>query len=273
MIAGPMAASQLGGPPAPTVRSEVDVPIANIMVGDRMLGVKHGTGSAAVQQLRREAELEMRRGQRAPPAAAGPALNCTELVSEPIDVHPVRSPQEVHSFITRHLTGRSLVEIGTRNGDGMSCFARAARSSVAVEMDPTYCAKLEQRARVIGGGRAAFAVHCDRYQSTALDADVFTWWQQSPHLKNVEVLQHLRRQQKAGSIRPDAMAIVLYEVGYPDDMRSFLRVRNISTATAWSETVPFDESALCKRRMRQRWFHTRARGSFHVVGIRLADVI
>jgi hypothetical protein len=197
------------------------------------------------------------------------ALNCTQLVSEPVDVHPVRSPQAVHSVITRHLSGRSLVEIGTRNGDGMACFTRIARKSVAIEMDPEYCRKLEQRAALVADGRAAFSVRCDRYQVVKEDADVFTWWQQSPHLKNVEVLQHLRGQQDAGWIRRDALAIVLIENGFPDDMRSYHAVRNFSI---WSETVAFDETALCRKRLRKPWLRARAHGSFYVLGIRIRDV-
>jgi len=197
------------------------------------------------------------------------SLNCTALVPQPIDTHPIRSPQIVHSAITPFLAGRSLVEIGTRNGDGMACFARAAKSAVAVEMDADYCRKLEQRALAIGDGRAAFTVRCDRYQSLALDADVFTWWQQSPHLKNLQVLQHLRRQLDARVVRPEAVAIVLFEVGFPDDMRSFYRLRNLSK---WEMSVAFDETALCKRKLRQRWFHARAHGTFRVAEIRIADV-
>ena len=235
---------------------------------------------------------QSRRGRRV--MSVGAALNCSALVPIPIDVHPIRSPQViwihvsppidfcfsldfhctctqvVHSVITRHLKGKSLVEIGTRNGDGMACFARAAREAVAVEMDKDYCRKLELVAKSIGeGGRAAFTVRCDRYQALALDADVFTWWQQSPHLKNVEVLQHLHAQQQAQHIRPNAEAIVLFEVGFPDDMQSYQRIKNF---TSWSETVHFDEAALCRKRIRKPWFVKRARGSFRVVGVRLADV-
>ena len=154
----------------------------------------------------------------------------------------------------------------------MACFARAARKAVAIEMDTEYCKKLEQRARAIGDWlRAAFSVRCDRYQALRLnDADVFTWWQQWPHLKNEEVLKHLHQQQEAQSIRPDAVAIVLFEVGFPQDMRSYDAVRNFSS---WSETVQFDERALSRKRMRRKpWLTSRAHGSYHVVGIRIADV-
>lgn len=176
----------------------------------------------------------------------------------------------VHTAITRHLVGKSLVEIGTRNGDGMACFARAARKAIAVEMAPDYCRKLELVSKSIGSdGKPAFTVQCDRYQALSLDADVFTWWQQSPHLKNVEVLQHLHAQQQAKIVRPNAVAIVLFELGFPDDMQSYQLIKNF---TSWTETVHFDESALCRKRIRKPWFVKRAHGAFMVVGVRLADV-
>ena len=177
--------------------------------------------------------------------------------------------QEVHSVISRHVAGRSLVEIGTRNGDGMVCFARVARSAMAIEMDPKYCKRLEQRAKPTMFAKPTFTIMCDNYQKHSLDAEVFTWWQQLPELKNEEVLQHLRGQQEAGSIRADAEAILLFELGYPDDMRSYHVLRNL---TRWSETVRFDEMALCKTRWNKPWFHKRSHGSFRVIGVRIADV-
>ena len=117
----------------------------------------------------------------------------------------------------RHLSGRAIVEIGTRNGDGMACFSLVARSAIAVEKDPKYCQKLEERSKALRGkGANGFDVKCSGYQEATLDADVFTWWQQEPHLKNAEVLSHLRRHQQEGKIRAGAQAILLFENGYGD---------------------------------------------------------
>lgn len=198
------------------------------------------------------------------------ARNCTELIYDPVDSHPVRSPQAVHSAITRHLAGVELVEIGTRGGDGMACFAQVTKTATAVEMDEKACKKLEKRSQTLGSrGNRTFSIRCNRYQSLELDGDVFTWWQQEPHLKNAEVLRHLRRQQQAGRIRPSAQAILLFENGYHEDMRSFAFWRNSS---AWIEEVPFDEQKLCRMHYRQPWFRKRAKGFYHVMGLRVADV-
>ena len=57
---------------------------------------------------------------------------CEVAVPSPLDAPPIRSPQAVHSFIASRLPGKDLVEIGTRNGDGMSCFALHARKATAI---------------------------------------------------------------------------------------------------------------------------------------------
>ena len=218
-------------------------------------------------QASAEAERSgVHRGRR---KGTGP-INCTELIA-PIDSHPVRSPQAVHSAIARHLAGLELVEIGTRSGDGMACFSQVARTAAAIEMDPMACKNLVERSRLLGErGRRSFTIKCEAYQKLSLDADVFTWWQQEPVLRNAEVLSHLRRQQRAGGIRPSAIAILLFENGFEEDMRSLRTLRNISS---WEEEVPFDETKLCKQMYRtKQWFRKRASGSYTVLGLPLARV-
>ena len=70
---------------------------------------------------------------------------CQELVRTPMDVTPIRSPQAVHTFLLRKMANKDIVEIGTRNGDGMARFAQVARSARAIEMDAQYCARLHTR--------------------------------------------------------------------------------------------------------------------------------
>lgn len=153
----------------------------------------------------------------------------------------------------------------------MACFAQVAKSAIAVEMDPPACKNLAERSRLLGEkGNRTFAIECQAYQKLTLDADVFTWWQQEPVLKNFEVLSHLRRQQVAGGIRQSAMAILLFENGFEEDMRSLRTLRNISS---WEEEVPFDETKLCKQMYRtKQWFRKRASGSYTVLGLPLARV-
>ena len=79
-------------------------------------------------------------------------VNCSELVSDAKDSSPIRSAQAAQSVVARHVAGLQLVEIGTRNGDGMACFAHFARTAAAVEMDPHYCNLLSERSKAPSAG-------------------------------------------------------------------------------------------------------------------------
>ena len=104
------------------------------------------------------------------------SVDCAALVL-PVDISPIRSPLAVHTALARRFAGRDIVEIGTRAGDAISCFARVARTAIAVEVVPKYCQAL--RARASRPGKAAsFRIICDDYRNASLDADMITWWQQ-----------------------------------------------------------------------------------------------
>ena len=62
---------------------------------------------------------------------AAPTVDCAHLVPDIVDAAPVRSPQALHSIIASRVANKSLVEIGTRNGDGVACFSQLAASAIA----------------------------------------------------------------------------------------------------------------------------------------------
>lgn len=204
---------------------------------------------------------------------AGGTIDCSRVVS-PIDTPPIRSPLAVHTAVARRISGKRLVEIGTRNGDGMDCFARVSSKATAVEMSVPYCKRLRRRARALrASGTGDFKVVCQAYQNaTPADADIITWWQQAPHLQNEEVLLRLRAMQQQGLLRSSAQAIVIFDEGWPNDMKSFARLRPEAT---WVERVPFDERALCFGMLNgtQSFSETceRAFGAFMVLGIPLGS--
>ena len=49
---------------------------------------------------------------------------CQRLVPSPMDTSPIRSPQAVHGLLATYFFAKHLVEVGTRTGDGMACFAQ-----------------------------------------------------------------------------------------------------------------------------------------------------
>ena len=198
----------------------------------------------------------------------GTAPDCSSLVP-PIDPSPIRSPQAVHTAMLPYIAGKELLEIGTRNGDGMMCFARFAKSAVAVEMDLPYCAKLRQRSTVLMHTTSRnFSTRCARYQDDTPDADVYTWWQAVPRLRNEAVLSHLGLLQREGRIRASAEAVVLFDESHGPDLSS---LRRLHRHFRWSERVRFDEFALCLHLLPpghpdRRWCK-RARGIFTVGGL------
>ena len=202
------------------------------------------------------------------------SVNCSVLI-EPVDASPIRSPQSTHSVIARRVAGLSVVEVGTRNGDGMACFSRTATRAVAVEMSPSYCVKLRHRAVSLQGvpRTPAFEVLCNRYEQAGLpDADVYTWWQQWPHLTNHRLLSHLARRQEQGLIRASAVAVFLVDTGWGYDRRSW---RALSGLAAWSETVRFDEQTACLGRAvdkKERSACARAKGEFLIAGVPIRNV-
>ena len=210
------------------------------------------------------------------PEAAGMAesvsIDCA-ATTQAVDISPIRSPQAVHSYLASRFFGRDIVEIGTRNGDGIDCFARLARTATAVELDPTYCTLLRTRASSLASSHnSSFAVRCGDYRNASLDADAITWWEQLP-LTDGGALQHLRREQQAGRVRADAEAVLLFDPAWPDDVESWSRLHPY---LGWQALIPYDERSQCEARqlvvsaVDASETCTRAAGTFVVAGVPVA---
>jgi hypothetical protein len=173
--------------------------------------------------------------------------SCEIAVPNPLDAPPIRSPQAVHSYVVKRIKGKEIVEIGTRNGDGMSCFTLHAKKATAIEMANSYCKSLESRSATISAAHPGrgFKVTCSDYrQGGVVDADIITWWEQAP-LTNVPALQHLLREQNAGRLRAGATAIILFDPKWGPDMWAWNRLCPLAT---WSARIPFDERPRCMQK-------------------------
>ena len=109
---------------------------------------------------------------------AGQPRTCEEAVPSPQDTPPIRSPQAVHTFIAGRVAGKELVEIGTRNGDGMQCFTLHASKSTAIEYSKPYCKSLRERSAQIAAAHPGkgYKVTCSDYRTGGvLDGDIITW--------------------------------------------------------------------------------------------------
>ena len=171
---------------------------------------------------------------------------CEKAVPSPKDTPPVRSPQSVHSFIAERVAGRDLVEIGTRFGDGMACFTLYAKKATAIEYNEAYCKTLRASSAQIEAAHPGhgYSVACSDYRTAGvLDADIVTWWEQSP-LDNLPALEQLLKEQKAGRVRSGAEAILLFDPKWRLDMESWLQ---LVPHAAWSAKIPFNEGRRCAK--------------------------
>ena len=200
-------------------------------------------------------------------------VNCEALPH--VDISPVRSPIVVHQFLADRFVGREVVELGTRNGDGMLCFAQVARRARAVEYSPQYCEKLRARAAaMLAIGGHGFEVACEDYRTASLDGDAITWWQQRP-LTDIEALAHLRREMERGRLRRHAEAVVLFDQSWWEDVRNQAKLRPLF---AWNESIEFDEYERCRVVQRsaspdaEAEDCVRSRGIFVVAGIPVGRV-
>lgn len=226
--------------------------------------------------LAQRSRAPSRFGLGPPRSAMGPSssIDCALAVAQPVDVAPIRSPQAVHTILARRFANRSITEIGTRNGDGMACFAQVARMAVAIEIEAAYCTKLRARAAKLQSQASGnFEVACGSYekQPAIANADFVTWWQMWPRLTNDKVLRVLRKLHAADARSTKSQAVVLFDLGWPTDRQSWKRLQS---EAVWNQKVPYDEHSLCINgssvvRPHGPKLCARARGAFMIAGIPL----
>eukprot|EP00966_Prymnesium_polylepis_P168148 3887582-Prymnesium_polylepis.1 len=107
--------------------------------------------------------------------------------------------------------------------------------AIAVERSAAYCGYLRNRSAAQRQDTgASFSVLCDDYRTAVgLDADVFTWWQEPPHLHNFAVLSSLRRLMDKGQVRPSAEAILIFDYAFHLDIKDWKRLKQINL-TSWT---------------------------------------
>ena len=133
----------------------------------------------------------------------------------------------------------------------MECFAQAAASATAFEIDAKYCKKLKHRSSLLAartGGTSNFTVACMDYRKANTihlgRADYFTWWAQEPMLKNREVLGRLRSMLEQGHVSRNAHALFVF------DLKWWVDVCDLNAFRAWSrftslQSVIVNETASC----------------------------
>ena len=206
-------------------------------------------------------------------------VDCAKRVPMPVDVVPIRSSQSVHSVLANWFAGRIIVEIGTRNGDGMHCFAQVAHDATAIEIDKAYCRLLEKRSSELREGGHGYKVVCGGYD--AVDPEVFagahfiTWWFGSGLNNNLRVLKHLYALRHA--LHPGAQAVVMHDASSGIDNRSLVVLQQAGVVSN-IQAVPIGtrECAMCTEALRlgkiredRRVTCGRAAGAMHILTLRI----
>lgn len=196
-------------------------------------------------------------------------VNCSALVM-PRDISPKRSPQAVHSLLSLIFRDRDVVEGGTRWGDGVMCWGRAAKSVVGMEIDSHYCASLVRRAAAEPTMSSKLGMVCRSFFDQTPDADVYTWWAQPPQMTTTGVLSHLVALHRNARIRASAEAVFLLEAHEKQDEVEYRKWRQFAS---WRRDVRYDERRSCEAfpspAVRNSYLCSRAAGTMHVLGVRI----
>lgn len=196
----------------------------------------------------------------------GEGVDCATVVT-PRDPPVLRSPQKVHSYLSKRFAGRHVVEIGSRYGDSMSCFGRRTASLTIFEAEPSYCPILEQRLQKMkqelatGASKtsgmpytttrsrqndSAYSLQCAKFDDKleeAPDADFYTWWIIGG--VNDKLLCELHRRVTRGQVRTSVQAVILFDHQVESDMENLLRLHN-RTWIDWSLDIAYNETGLCE---------------------------
>lgn len=193
----------------------------------------------------------------------------------------MRAPLRVLNLLAQRFRGHAIAEIGTRNGDGMQCFSKVARSALAVEMQPAYCERLRVRqanAHVAAGvsGSGSYTIVCKKFQDVDDEqmrgVEKIHWWVGG--MVNAMLLQHTMALYARGVLHRDAEVLINFDMRMGSDIANW---RKLQPMAHWSKEVDFDECDACSRRYpisTQDRFLTCARaiGTFLVAGFRVADL-
>ena len=176
---------------------------------------------------------------------------------ETVDAYPIRSPLMVADFLAPIVAGRGFTEIGTRNGDIMSCLSHFARKVTAIELDVPYCNKLRAR---------GFSVICRRVETVtpaefaAAEGDVYFWWPMWAPRQNEAWLRQLIAAHRENG-RP-ATAFIAHDTHWQPDMQTLRRLAPHYRATNVTRLF-FDEGNAAGYGRPGRW------GVFHLARFEL----
>ena len=109
-------------------------------------------------------------------------------------------------------------EVGTWNGDILSCVNPHAKQAYSAEIDPEYCVKLEER---------GLTVLCDDFRKFSPSSlpglpegevpDVFFWWPMMADTQNEEWMLHIRDALWKQDLGAGKRVIIAFDHNWPRD--------------------------------------------------------
>lgn len=141
-----------------------------------------------------------------------PASVCLNLPGfKAIDEYPIRSPLSVADFLVPAVKNHSFCEIGTRNGDIISCLRHFSRTATAVEMDKDYCKKLR------GRGISVICKPIEEVTESELGGcEVYFWWPMFANTQNEAWLSQLINMHKR--LKSPATVYIAHDTHWDNDM-------------------------------------------------------
>ena len=134
-----------------------------------------------------------------------------------VDSSPIRSPLLVADHLIELAKDKVIFEVGTRNGDILSCVSYFTRVAYSAEILPEYCDKLRKRnLNVLCGDFIALNF------STLPDIpDVFFWWPNTADHQNEVWLSHVRHQLSLVPTRTrEHVVVIAFDHQWPRDMKN-----------------------------------------------------
>ena len=134
-----------------------------------------------------------------------------------VDACPLRSPLLVADHLVELVRGKIIFEVGTRNGDILSCVSHFAKMAFSAEVQPEYCEKLRQRNLTVLCGDFTTL----NFRSLSHIPDVFFWWPMIADDQNEAWLSHVRHQ--LSSVAPSAherIVVIGFDHQWPRDMKN-----------------------------------------------------
>jgi len=168
---------------------------------------------------------------------SNPKANCSEVLENNfIDMYPIRGPVALHDFVAAKSINKSIVEIGIRKGDSITCFSHYASKTTGIEMNLGDCAYAKSRTK-----SPNVDILCGKWPQTNALGDLYFVWIWAPYIP--EVWNGFVELFHQGQMNDNAE--VLWWWDYIDD-----DVHHLYKYATSHYVIPFDESNrpnLCDR--------------------------